>query len=298
MSERIFTVIEGADQGMTFVLGDRPVEIGRDPDRDVVLNDDRASRAHTRLVSEEGVVRLFDLESSNGTFVNGRLLTECDLNPGDVIAIGNTRIVYGTEAPPPPAHPAHVGVAELDGRKKRMDLSGSKTEILVGGEPMLTVRPVEAHFTGVMEAVVAFCRPLAESLGVFLSLETDGPSDLVSVDVRHAHRAVSGLINLFLTVYGETKATGVGEGDSTLALRLTRDRVSASVIVEMIWMGSLFPRDAVVGLDAGNAFEVAKTVANAHGGSFELFPAGSPETLARLRFPIGDARATRPTIIR
>ena len=290
MSERVFTVFEGPDQGMTFMLGDRPVEIGRDPERDVVLKDDRASRAHTKLVLDGGGVRVFDLDSSNGTFVNGRLVTECEVIPGDVIGIGNTRIVYGAEAPPPPA--------EVQERLRRTDLSGEKTEILVGGEPVLTVRPVEAHFTGVMEAVAAFRRPMAESLGILLSLETDAPSDLVSVDVRHAHRAISGLVGLFLTVYGETKPTSVSEDDSTLVLRLLRDRAAARVVVAFLWMGSLFPREAVAGLDAENALKTAQVVAGAHGGSFDLFPADSPETLARLFFPVGDTRETRPTIVR
>ena len=128
MSKLVFTILEGSDQGMTFMLGDRPVEIGRDPDRDVALKDDRASRAHTRLVSTAGVVHLLDLDSSNGTFVNGQLVSECILNPGDVIAIGNTKIVYGTEAPPPPPP------AEPNGLRMRVSLSGPKTEILVGSE--------------------------------------------------------------------------------------------------------------------------------------------------------------------
>ena len=71
------------------------VIIGRALDADVRLNDSRASRLHARITSERGgetddtCYRIVDLGSTNGTMVNGELITETVLNDGDKIVIGD-----------------------------------------------------------------------------------------------------------------------------------------------------------------------------------------------------------------
>ena len=71
------------------------VVIGRALEADVRLNDFRASRLHARITSEpvlgagEGTYRIVDLGSTNGTMVNGELITEAVLHDGDKIIIGD-----------------------------------------------------------------------------------------------------------------------------------------------------------------------------------------------------------------
>jgi diguanylate cyclase (GGDEF)-like protein len=71
------------------------VTIGRAIEADVRLNDSRASRLHARITSEtdpktkETTYRVTDLGSTNGTLVNGELITEALLNDGDKIVIGD-----------------------------------------------------------------------------------------------------------------------------------------------------------------------------------------------------------------
>jgi diguanylate cyclase (GGDEF)-like protein len=71
------------------------VTIGRAIEADVRLNDTRASRLHARIISSlnetSGVTnyRIQDLGSTNGTLVNGDLITEAPLNDGDKIVIGD-----------------------------------------------------------------------------------------------------------------------------------------------------------------------------------------------------------------
>ncbi len=71
------------------------VIIGRALEADVRLNDFRASRLHARIISEqvgaagEATYRIVDLASTNGTMVNGELITEAILNDGDKIVIGD-----------------------------------------------------------------------------------------------------------------------------------------------------------------------------------------------------------------
>jgi predicted component of type VI protein secretion system len=82
------------------------VTLGRAPQCDVVLEDTKASRQHARLVVTGSVVEIEDLESSNGTLLNGTPVRRRLLRDGDRIQIGTTtlRFVQGHGAPisPPP----------------------------------------------------------------------------------------------------------------------------------------------------------------------------------------------------
>jgi diguanylate cyclase (GGDEF)-like protein len=64
--------------------------IGRSDVADVRIDDDSASRIHARFVVNGGDVRIFDLDSTNGTFVNDRQVTELELRDGDYIQVGET----------------------------------------------------------------------------------------------------------------------------------------------------------------------------------------------------------------
>jgi pSer/pThr/pTyr-binding forkhead associated (FHA) protein len=66
--------------------------IGRSSSCQVVLGDDTVSRRHAELRFREGRWLLRDLGSSNGTFVNGRLVTEAEVRAGDVIHLGGCRL--------------------------------------------------------------------------------------------------------------------------------------------------------------------------------------------------------------
>ncbi len=71
-----------------------PLSIGRDRSCELVLADVEASRKHVRLEAQGGVVFVRDLESSNGTFLNGRRLTSAiEVREGDEIDVGTTRLI-------------------------------------------------------------------------------------------------------------------------------------------------------------------------------------------------------------
>ena len=76
--------------------------MGRVTACDVVVADAKASRRHARLIAESGVVEIEDLESSNGTLLNGRPIDRRMLRDGDRIEIGKTVIVYREGALPGP----------------------------------------------------------------------------------------------------------------------------------------------------------------------------------------------------
>jgi len=70
-----------------------PFDIGREANAAVPLADPEVSRRHARLELRDGIVFLRDLESRNGTFLNGyRVTTPVEIRVGDEIDVGTTRM--------------------------------------------------------------------------------------------------------------------------------------------------------------------------------------------------------------
>ena len=81
-------------------LTGEPLTIGRDPENDLVLDDRRVSRRHAEIRPRLGRYTLYDLQSTNGTSVNGRRVAEVALSDGDEIVIGGAALVLHVEASP------------------------------------------------------------------------------------------------------------------------------------------------------------------------------------------------------
>ena len=89
-------VLDGADRGRIFADVPTPLTIGREEGNAVQLNDERVSRYHLKIQDDEDRFVLTDLESTNGTKINGESVQLWVLKPGDVIAVGRSVLVYGT----------------------------------------------------------------------------------------------------------------------------------------------------------------------------------------------------------
>lgn len=59
---------------------------------DVDLADDAVSQTHAMIFVDEAGVSLVDVASTNGTYVNGRRVSEAELVAGDLLRVGETRI--------------------------------------------------------------------------------------------------------------------------------------------------------------------------------------------------------------
>lgn len=71
------------------------ITIGRSSENDIVIDDFKVSRVHLQLVFNNGICSIVDLNSSNGTFVNGQKInSEVRLQPNDVVRIGNTTLPW------------------------------------------------------------------------------------------------------------------------------------------------------------------------------------------------------------
>jgi pSer/pThr/pTyr-binding forkhead associated (FHA) protein len=92
-----FQVLEGIDKGRSFRELPTPVSIGREEGNLLRLNDERVSRFHAKIQFDNGEMILTDLESTNGTRVNGNVVQIRRLRPGDRIGLGRSLLLFGSE---------------------------------------------------------------------------------------------------------------------------------------------------------------------------------------------------------
>jgi pSer/pThr/pTyr-binding forkhead associated (FHA) protein len=74
--------------------------IGRKPGNDVVIDNQAISGSHARIVEENETYFIEDLNSLNGTFLNGQKVSKYALKNGDIILIGNHTIEFISDKPP------------------------------------------------------------------------------------------------------------------------------------------------------------------------------------------------------
>lgn len=82
-----------------YVIEHLPATIGRHPVNDIELPSDSVSRYHARLELHEGRLRLVDLRSSNGTFVNGKRVQMASLADNDALAFGSLDFTLSLDEP-------------------------------------------------------------------------------------------------------------------------------------------------------------------------------------------------------
>ena len=87
-------VIAGPLKGTSIPLTGAEIVIGRDPANRVAVNDPLVSRRHCAVRNHGAEVQLSDLDSLNGTFVNGQPTREKKLEHGDRIKVGSSQFVY------------------------------------------------------------------------------------------------------------------------------------------------------------------------------------------------------------
>ena len=95
--ESLFTAISprlvaiyGPLSGQTFYLDKPVVSIGRQLSNDIILNDLHVSREHCLIRSEGDEYVIEDLNSANGTYVNGEQVTVSPLKEGSLIDVDNS----------------------------------------------------------------------------------------------------------------------------------------------------------------------------------------------------------------
>ena len=89
-------VLDGADRGRVFDNLEPPVTIGREEGNTIQLNDERISRFHVKVQEDNGRLVLTDLDSTNGTKVNGEDMQLRILRFGDMVSVGRSVLLFGS----------------------------------------------------------------------------------------------------------------------------------------------------------------------------------------------------------
>jgi len=91
-------ILDGPDRGKGFHQIATPVTIGREEGNLIQLNDHRVSRHHLKIHESSSAVLMTDLQSTNGTKVNGELVRVWQLQPGDLVTLGQSILLFGSAA--------------------------------------------------------------------------------------------------------------------------------------------------------------------------------------------------------
>ena len=87
--------MSGPLEGTVHTITDGPLYLGRDPANQVMIGDSAVSRKHCAISQvTQGIYEISDLDSHNGTFVNGIQVSRTPIQHGDLIRIGTSEFVF------------------------------------------------------------------------------------------------------------------------------------------------------------------------------------------------------------
>jgi len=89
-------VLDGADRGRVYQNLNPPITIGREEGNTIQLNDERVSRYHVKIQEDHNRLVITDLESTNGSKVNGEDVQLRILRFGDMIQLGRSVLLFGS----------------------------------------------------------------------------------------------------------------------------------------------------------------------------------------------------------
>ena len=133
-------VVRGRDQGHHFQLSESISRIGREAGSEIQLSDSEASRMHAEIrVMDDGKWELLDLNSSNGTRINGETVARHTLRSGDRLEIGDTMMIFTGSGQPSEMDAAHgvdiVLKSQEDGSRivSSLSQSGVDSQLISSG---------------------------------------------------------------------------------------------------------------------------------------------------------------------
>ncbi len=178
-------VLKGPDQGQIFHASDEPIVLGRMSGQ-IQLTDNGTSRRHAEIRPISGAWVLQDLNSSNGTYLNGeRVVTPRSLHNGDQIKLGSTLLVLSglKEVGLPKSGPTPADLVDMDHWESDVESSILST-VDACKESVILQAPETADAVVAWNIVyeVAEMIGAVESVEVFLERVADIVFDHLTVD--------------------------------------------------------------------------------------------------------------------
>jgi DNA-binding NtrC family response regulator len=140
-----FVVVDGVDKGATLVLDGKEATralVGQGPACELRLRDPEASRRHVALEATPDGIRITDLGSTNGTFVDRVRVIEAVLQGDEVVQVGSSLIRVERADRPPASPPDADGFGRLLGASMAMrrlyplcrKIAASQVPVIIEGE--------------------------------------------------------------------------------------------------------------------------------------------------------------------
>jgi predicted component of type VI protein secretion system len=120
-------ILHGADRGKVFENLEPPLTIGREEGNDIQLNDERVSRCHFKIQRDNDRLVLTDLDSTNGTKVNGIETQLKILRYGDLVNVGRSLMLIGTEE----QIAARLAMMNREGATQNREVASSESSIAI-----------------------------------------------------------------------------------------------------------------------------------------------------------------------
>ena len=98
MAGYLVRVVAGASAGAVAEIQGGAITVGRDPSCDLVINDATVSRLHLRIADNGHYATVQDLDSTNGTMVNGARAVYVVVSPGDAIRVGDSELALEVQS--------------------------------------------------------------------------------------------------------------------------------------------------------------------------------------------------------
>lgn len=205
MAKRPELVVETGDlKGRRFAVGEGALRLGRSSSNDIHVPDEELSRNHClfEIVGETGL-RVTDLASANGTFVNGENIGSepVELKEGDVIEVGTTRLTVGD--PKTPSDPAALDLGL--GSESSVNAPTAEESSPARVKPLRAVLWAVAVVACLVAIVAILCAPVDETT-VLAPVANEAPTirEVVYERVKADSR---GIFRYLLTLGGDGRLT-------------------------------------------------------------------------------------------
>ena len=87
-------IVKGRSSGMEYALTKAYTVLGRDKEADIMLKDPLISRQHAVIIYHDGSYVVKDLDSTNGTHLQGAVVKQANLRHGDTFRVGDTTLQF------------------------------------------------------------------------------------------------------------------------------------------------------------------------------------------------------------
>jgi transcriptional regulator with GAF, ATPase, and Fis domain len=209
VNPRLF-VIAGPSKDLTFALPNGEIHIGRDPSNLLSISDPSLSRRHCALSQDSDGYKIRDLDSRNGTLVNGVAVKEARLRHGDQISVGDSifLLLLNDEAEEPAA-----GRVEYEDSLTQATAQFRPQDVLyLQPDRILKELPVNSTVAGNLNALLKISRAVHS--------------------IRDLDELQGQILNLIFEVVPAERGAILldGKGDEPFASVFARHRIAKSVL--------------------------------------------------------------------